>query len=692
MAIRRTRALILLAVAVATAFISLMLAATGGHFVPQVVDLYVICQYASAMADGHPFQYNAGEPASTGSTSLLWTALLAVAHALGARAEGLVAVAILAGACLYVLSVVLAGRLARRLAGEEEALIAGSLVALGGPVVWGYLYGSDVAVFMLLALWLLDRLVAEWSSPRPRGLALAGTLLALARPEGLLVGGIVAAGWSLGPGRSVSRGGRLLVWLPPAVGVALLGLNRAVTGQWLGTSLSGKSLFANYSLWDTLGILSEYGVDVIRGLLLGFYPSQAPVGFHRGWASLYFPPLGLVFVLLALAKAPEAVRSPLRLWGVTVAVAVAAFSPNIYLGVHYNRYLMWALPTLLVLAAAGLGWAHGGSAGPEAGRSRALLRVGAGLWLALGLLSTSRMAAAYGDAAGYLFHRDVHAASWIVKNLPPGVLMANTATGIEYLTGHRALNLHGVTSPAFFGSRMAEREANLIETLRRLPESEQPAYLITSASQQAAAPTLHAALVDGEPIYHSDLPGDPLFIFRLRRPLIGPNHQLRSAHQAVAGLREVDRLNVCDTRDEADHEYSFTSKLGHQDLWGMVRREAPTVDTGDALIDAGRAILGEERFRITTEPGADLTVVLRTASPVTASILWPASRERVTIEIPEATILVRVDDHPAIRWTFRPSPGWDEQVLRIPGQLLTARRTRLTLSGRYAAFHYWFFQ
>src|SRR5215471_12212379 len=88
--------LALLGLVVGLLFVGLMLVATNGHFVPPVVDLYVVCQYARAMAEGHPFQYNPGEPPSTGATSLLHTVILAIAHALGARGEGLLAFAVVA--------------------------------------------------------------------------------------------------------------------------------------------------------------------------------------------------------------------------------------------------------------------------------------------------------------------------------------------------------------------------------------------------------------------------------------------------------------------------------------------------------------------------------------------------------------------------------------------------------------------
>src|SRR5574341_2315567 len=96
--LKATSGLLLLALGVVMVFLGCLLASTEGHFVPQVVDLYVVCQYARAMAEGHPFQYNAGEPPSTGATSLLHTSVLALAYLLGARGEALVAVAIFLGA------------------------------------------------------------------------------------------------------------------------------------------------------------------------------------------------------------------------------------------------------------------------------------------------------------------------------------------------------------------------------------------------------------------------------------------------------------------------------------------------------------------------------------------------------------------------------------------------------------------
>lgn len=688
---RPTASLVLLALAVALVFLAFMLAATSGHFVPQVVDLYLVCQYARALAQGHPFHYNPGEPASTGATSLLHTVLLAVPETVGIRGEGLVAFAILTGVVFYCVSVALAFRIGGRLAGPREAVLAGLLVALGGPVVWGFLYGSDIGLFMCLVLWLLAAWLEGWTAGSLRWTLPAG-LVAVARPEGLPLAVTLAAAWALGPGRAARGARRFVALMPVAAGLAVLVLYRALTGSWLGTSVADKSLFANYGLAEGLGLVAEYGIDVVRGLLLGFYPSQAPIGFSRGWAPLYFAPLALVFVGLALLRVPEPYRRPLRAWAIAVAALFVLLAPNMFLGAHFNRYVMWAFPTVDVLTAVGLGVAARLVARDDPALEKTLFEAGALLFVALGALSTLRFAAIYGDLAGEVFRRDVATADWIRRSLPPGTAMANLATSVEYLTGHRSLNLHGVTSPAFFGNRPAEREAGVLEALARLPEGERPSYLITTVSAQEKYPSMRE-LVDPAPLFRSTSFGDEIEVYRTRFDVLGHSSRfyLPETQAAVRDLHEVDRLNVCDSRDEAAHDYSFRSGLGGLSLFGAPRIAAYD-GGGERVADAGRVILGSESFRVRTTAGKDLIIVLRTAGSAGAGVLRASGGGQFPIEIPEAGIVLRVEGQTVGRVTFHPRPAWDEQVFRITADRVRPASTRLELSGRYASFYYWFFQ
>jgi hypothetical protein len=682
-----TLLLIVTGIAVAALFVGAMLAATDGHFVAQVVDLYVICQYARAMAEGHPFQYNPGEPPSTGATSLLQTAWLALGHAVGLRGEWLVAFAVATGIALYLGSVVLALRLGRRLGGEREGLLGGTLVALGGPVVWGFLYGSDIALVLFLCLWLLERMVAAWATGALGGAVVAATLLALARPEGLLLALAFGLAWTLGSGRPRPR---VLAWLPTAVGLALLVVMRVVTGEWIGSSVADKSLVASYGLVATAGVVAEYAVDVVRGLLLGFYPSQVAVGFSRGWASLYFPPLGLLLVLAALVRGRAPERRAARWWAGAVAVTALALAPNVFLGVHFNRYVLFAVPGLLVLVAVGLGIATRLAAGGDGPLDRGLFHAGAALLAVLGGLSTVRFAVVYGDMAGEVYRRDVAAAEWITRHLPRGVHIANVATSVEYLTGHRNLNLHGVTSPAFFGGRATERDAGALEGLARLDPGQRPPYLLTTRA--AATSATVRAILDGPPLFQTASGGDEIEVYRVRYDLVGTNaaHRLPETAAAVAGLREVDRLNVADARDEAAHRYRIRSRLGTAALGAAVRVESYA--GGARVADAGRAVLGSEGFDVRTAPGRDLVLVLRTAPAMEATVLRIGAGSTVDLTFPEAALAVKVDGRPAAEIRRRPAAGWDEWVVRLPASLIGSERTRLEIAGRYASFHYWAYQ
>ena len=44
------------------------------------------------------------------------------------------------------------------------------------------------------------------------------------------------------------------------------------------------------------------------------------------------------------------------------------------------------------------------------------------------------------------------------------------------------------------------------------------------------------------------------------------------------------------------------------------------------------------------------------------------------------------------RVTLANAPGWNEHVIRVPADAVGEGETALELRGRYAAFHYWFYQ
>jgi hypothetical protein len=294
--------------------------------------------------------------------------------------------------------------------------------------------------------------------------------------------------------------------------------------------------------------------------------------------------------------------------------------------------------------------------------------------------------------AGETWRREIPMADWIRVHLPPGVAIANAATSVEYLTGHRNLNLHGVTSPSFVGNRTAEREAGILESLGRLPSAERPGFLLLTRSGHEGSELLRA-LTEPSPLYETASLGDDLQIFRARWDLLDRGREPFSgeALAAVAGLQETDRLDVCDARDEAAHGYRYESRRGELLLAGAVGIGPPP--GGDVpLADAGRLIVGRESFRVRSRAGRELVVVLRARSPVVAQVRRAQGGLAVPVEVPEAGILVRAGGREVLRLALPNRPGWNEHVFRVPAAAVAEGMTGLEISGRYPAFHYWFYQ
>jgi hypothetical protein len=203
------------------------------------------------------------------------------------------------------------------------------------------------------------------------------------------------------------------------------------------------------------------------------------------------------------------------------------------------------------------------------------------------------------------------------------------------------------------------------------------------------------ALADGAPLFETASLGDELLIFRARWEILdrGGEPVLPEAAAAIASLEKVDRLDVCDARDEAAHGYRHQSRLGEVLLAGSVGLgpvALPQVET--TLADAGRLIVGGESFRVRTHGGRPLVVVMRSRSPVVVRALRAQGGLAVPLDVPGMGIVVRAGGREVARLALENPPGWNEHVFRIPAEAVAEGATDLALSGRYAAFHYWFYQ
>ncbi len=689
--------LTLVCVAVSVLYIVAMLMVTQGHFVAQVADLYLIAQYARGFVEGHPFQYNPGDPPTSGATSLLHTAFLALAHLVGFQGEGLIAFAILSGAVFMILTVLQSHAAALSLgAPSKVALLGALLVALNGPLAWSFHYGADIALVLFLSSWIFAAWVRAEEAPGVglTGFILPACLLALSRPEAaILVTGLgLLALWEdrrESPARTIVPSRALKYLAPAATAFAALVFLRLMTGSAANTSFSQKLISENLGFFSAAVISVEYWSDVLRGLLLGFYPSSQRIGLGGGEAPFYAPPLLLVFVFLALLKKDAPTRRALQFLAMAVVTAVAV-TPTIHVGFHFNRYLLFALPPLLVLMAIGLNQAAALVANGAQDAAFRGLRLAA---LTFAVISVARFGLVYMDSAATVYGREEALFSFINRTMPPETTFLNNGTAIEYRTGRKSLNLSGLVTPEFTSVRPAETEASAFEILSRLPASDLPRFLILP--EKYAAESGLSVLVGGPPIYvTSTLQLSELAIYPATTELLGRQHNLHRA-DIPSQLVRTDSLNVTDPAEERAHRYRFESAAGNRSFFGALKKDTYLGEgrgAGLEVADGGRLIFGAEAFEIATPGRGDVWIAMRTSPDPSVRVEHPIDRRRIDFGMGEnrlriSTALGTTD------WFVTPlEAGWNEVVYRLPEALAGSTTTRVRIEGRFSSYAYWVFR
>jgi hypothetical protein len=84
--------------------------------------------------------------------------------------------------------------------------------------------------------------------------------------------------------------------------------------------------------------------------------------------------------------------------------------------------------------------------------------------------------------------------------------------------------------------------------------------------------------------------------------------------------------------------------------------------------------------------------VMRTAPSLNVNLFRASGPAGYAIAFPDAAVALRIDGRLQDRQSFHPPDGWSDVVLRIPADHIRGDATEVEVSGRYAAFRYWFYQ
>jgi hypothetical protein len=411
-------ALLFMLAASASALVYLGVSAAGGSLGFPLDDAWIHQTYARNLGTRGEFAFVPGQP-SGGSTSPLWTALLAIGYV--ARIDPLVWTYAL-GTALLGLNAWLVYRLVRRWwpTASVAALAGGILVTVEWHLVWSAGSGMETLLFSACAL---ANFVLAW--PAQAGLAgLVTGLAVLARPDGLsLLPFLLARGWLSRP-----RSWRSLLAAASGFGLLFgpyLLFNVSLSGAaWPNTFYAKQAEYAimrDQPLWSRL---ASVGVLPFVGVLALLLPAILVAAWQASRGRRWEAPLALG-------------------WALTVMGTYGLRLPVTY---QHGRYLMPVIPVLVAVGVGGLAAA----ARPRA--SQMLPRVLSRAWLvAVALLALAfwlRGAAAYRDDVQVIQTEMVATARWVAAHTTPDALIAAHDIGaLGYFGGRRLLDMAGLVSP-----------------------------------------------------------------------------------------------------------------------------------------------------------------------------------------------------------------------------------------------------
>jgi len=402
--------------------------------------------YARSLARNGRWEYTPGV-VSAGSTSPLWTILLAVGYVL--RLPYLLWAFLLGG--LSLLWLALAGMQLWRTwwpewAGKEW--LAGLTLVLMWPLVWGAASGMESILFAALGMQiaaLYGRMVLDSEEPtlwkEAAALGFLSGLLILTRPDGVVLVLLVALGLLLRP-ETPRR--RLTIELAFGLATAVplfpyFAFNLSTSGSIWPNTFYAKQI-------EYQALLSTPLVSRFVGLL--YFSLGGPEVGWRGVSSAHLLLLPGVVVagwraLSADWRSRVLVRT-LPLWWAGGHVLLYAWRlPVTY---QHGRYLFAALPVWVLYGLAGWLWVMGKLGN---GRQARIIKQVAGLTFGLLLLLFLLLGAqSYVQDVAFIEGEMVDAAHWLAANTPPDALIAAHDIGaIGYFAERPLLDLAGLISP-----------------------------------------------------------------------------------------------------------------------------------------------------------------------------------------------------------------------------------------------------
>ena len=678
-----------------------------GHPGATLDDSYIHFQYARAIAEGHPFQFQAGEPATSGATSLLWPLLLAPFYAVGFTDESILWPAWILSFAAHGLLAYETYQLTKRLTGAAVAAGAAAMILGFSAFTWCAASGMEVMPFAW-ALARTARKASEWAEmqreQRSRGRAIELVALAWAaalfRPEGALLALFGAMTFVLYPRHPTLRSRALgLAALAGALFtplVLLITTGTTTSNTTVVKLLVGNPYYPGNVLWETVAANAKTLVTKLLN------------GEEHAWQMI--PEGGAFIALTGLVAIPIAGFRAKSLWRATsvVLIALLMFAPCFYDTFLWNRLrYLWPFATGWIIGIAclvrvlivvpemvtglfaskgvfawleergfrrGPAWTVPRWVGPLAGGILCGLlasKLGGHSWNRQGVIKD------IGDSASGIDQQQVKLGRWAKDNLPEDARIGVNDTGaIAYFGDRKTFDVVGLTSASEAKYWVAGQGSRFehYERLKATAPEKLPTHFIVYAQwmdPRATALNPGCNTVLGEFLHSATVTGDE------RAILGGDTMAVHLADYTMLGTGElpwtrmgeiVDSVDVANLESEAAHHYDLMGARPHYELVHVAWSPG-----GEPVADGGRTQRTSERFVVKLQPGRAARGVVRLDRGA-AHQLEVAANGR-----PAGTIdLFGVD--------------WREYAFDIPREAASPATTiELTApEGWFATFHYWF--
>lgn len=585
--------------ALAAKVVSAVLARVG-HPAPTLDDAYIHLQYARAIAEGHPFRYQAGEPISTGATSFLWPLVLAPFHLLGVRGASLVWVAWAFGFTALAALAYEVAALTRPLAGRTSAIGAAAMTLSFGGLAWSAASGMEVVPFA----WLLARALrrgADWAEAdaaqrtwrRLRELIALAIVLPLARPEGALF--------------ALALGGVVLASPPPA------SWRRRVV---VSTAFVASALLPQLLVFLLTGSPTSSTAEV---KLLAFQPYlPARVGFVENvrllfetlldgeiWSAEFVPSGGRWVALGGLAACAFQTWSTRR-WtrgALVLLLALGMLVPCAYATFLWNRLrYLWPFAPGWIVGLACLARVVGKAARaarlPGAATFPALI---VGAFVGLFASKVGGVIDDVAQSASGIDRQQAQLGRWVDENLPREAIVGVNDTGaIAYFGRRRTFDVVGLTTPGegrYWVAGAASRYEHY-ERLARVAPERLPTHFVVYPEWMACEPVLGRMLTEAVVRDATILGGQVMRAYEARWEVLGHGEAPWTPH-----VQTLDALDVADLESEAEHAYDLRgAREGEQ------RVEETVAPDGDrVVVDGARTNRTSDRFVLRPGGGTGVT-------------------------------------------------------------------------------------